>query len=879
MSAFTPPDAAAREVAADPARNIILRASAGTGKTTVLVTRYLRLLDHGAPPRHILALTFTRKAAQEMKDRIVKELRAPERRRSRGATADLADVNVLTIDAFNLGLLREFPLDAGLPPGMEVLDERAMPVVRAEAIRGVLTGAAGLDRETLGDLPLLLDRGASKTEEALRSYLEKRLTWRRYFEDEVERLNVRPRLRLRDAMAPVADDCEALASAPETPLPVRLALRLEDQPASRDALDIETLSKFFKNKTPPKGSAPAAKGPYKAARPSFLKLESHHRDRRNDIALRPFWRVCQAVEAEYQRLKRDRGVMDFDDLTLAATRLLSRMDEFGESRFRLEARYHHLLLDEFHDTSDHQWELLEWLVQPWLAGEGLAAEEVTRVTRGRLRRPTIFLVGDHKQSIYRFRDARVEILGRAERKLRELETDRDPRQVLRWNFRSVRSLRRFVNRAAKDMAPTDPPGEERDWAFRYDGSDEFPEGAGPMDDESASDLAVAVAVGDPAAGHDAVARRIANRIRDLVREHGAAPESIALLARSANRLGAYRTAVEELGIPTHLTKGQDFYQTSEMRDIAALARFLARPFSDRRAVELLCSRFFATPFDSLARLKRAARSDTPFADLARGDASAVAEASGAWAARLRDASQTIAGWVRLSRRRSPSRTVDEALRATDYLRRAQAAAPNPEAQAQIAANLLRARQQLAAFERSGLAGLEEVAQSLAGAEDGDATQAPVHVGGAVQAMSIHASKGLEFDHVFLVDCGNPGQRATGIPRVQELEDGVWTIALIKDASPWKLDDGGRAESEERRCLYVAMTRAKRTLTLSWVTRFKKDGDPWAPQGLASFLPPELYRSASLTALEPADALHWRGEDIAVLPLLANDSGDGPATRE
>ena len=103
-------------------------------------------------------------------------------------------------------------------------------------------------------------------------------------------------------------------------------------------------------------------------------------DSLNGRTFAPLWALLRAVEAEYDALKQDRGVMDFDDLTLAATRLLKNTGEFAESRFRLEARYHHLLLDEFQDTSDPQWDLLRAIAKPWTEGEGLAAEEVRRVT-------------------------------------------------------------------------------------------------------------------------------------------------------------------------------------------------------------------------------------------------------------------------------------------------------------------------------------------------------------------------------------------------------------------------------------------------------------------------------------------------------------------
>ena len=164
-----PPDLEARRAAADPRRNVVLRASAGTGKTTVLTDRYVALVEAGTPPRNILALTFTRKAAQEMKDRIVGELGKAHRRQALAGRTDIAEVNISTLDAFTLGLIREFPLDAGVSPGVEVLDERSMPVVREEAIRRVLSGVTGFDRDVLGSLPLLLGRSRGEVLKAVRN--------------------------------------------------------------------------------------------------------------------------------------------------------------------------------------------------------------------------------------------------------------------------------------------------------------------------------------------------------------------------------------------------------------------------------------------------------------------------------------------------------------------------------------------------------------------------------------------------------------------------------------------------------------------------------------------------------------------------------------
>jgi ATP-dependent exoDNAse (exonuclease V) beta subunit len=127
-----PPDRAAREFAVDPANDVVLEASAGTGKTRVLVERYVRLMQADVDPRHVLAMTFTRKAAAEMRDRVIAELR---RRAADGTLAApawarlrdrLVDIEISTIDAFCFSLLREFPLEADIDPAFEIADETEM---------------------------------------------------------------------------------------------------------------------------------------------------------------------------------------------------------------------------------------------------------------------------------------------------------------------------------------------------------------------------------------------------------------------------------------------------------------------------------------------------------------------------------------------------------------------------------------------------------------------------------------------------------------------------------------------------------------------------------------------------------------------------------
>lgn len=906
---FTPSDAAARAAASDPCRQVLLRASAGTGKTTVLTERYLELLKCGVSPRNILALTFTRKAAAEMKDRILGRLAEPGLRkelaehRDSGKHNDLAEVQVSTIDAFNLGLVREFPLDAGVRPGVEILDERSMPVVRNEAIERVFSGAGKMDGEALATLPLLVGRTRGSLRQAAANYIDNRLTWSRRFEEQAAVLGEKPEVAeappgLGEALRGNRDAGRRLLDADRSagflPLPARLALRgvigeaaapkAEERAGARQALDRETLERFFRFdlKSPAKGLPKERREDWEAVKAALREHRARWIAWRNDRAFLPMWRLFRAVEEEYRRLKEERGVMDFDDLTVAVTGMFRNLGEFSRSRFRLEARYHHLLLDEFQDTSDAQWELLQALMLPWTHGEGLAAEEVRRATDGRLERPTLFIVGDHKQSIYRFRNARVEILGQAEewidRELARPASLPPSRLELQWNFRSVWRLRRFFNRASGAIAAESESQEGSDWAFRYDDTgDRLPEDEGPKDRDSDPELPVAVCVtpfekGAARGAHEAAARRIAARIREIV-DRGAAPEEVAILARAGSNLGIYREAVERVRIPTYLVKGWDFFSTSEVRDLTALCRFLARPHSDRRAVELLRSRFFALPGELLARLKQASARPkregppgTPFADLLRsgGRALPAAGLDESEAASLRDAGATAGKFCALARERPPSTAVAEILLQTRYVERARRSAEHPHAGDQQAANLKKALQHLRAVERSGFATMERAARALEAAGDGDATQAPVRAAGAVQALTIHAAKGLEFDHVFLVDCGHRPGFDRGIPRVQETGEG-WKIALLRDAPFWEPQDGGRADSEERRCLYVALTRARRTLTLSWIVSFKKDGTPSAASS-PRFLPSGLVALANRTARASGEgaanrprAIEWTGQ--------------------
>src|SRR5205814_4405117 len=135
--------------------------------------------------------------------------------------------------------------------------------------------------------------------------------------------------------------------------------------------------------------------------PALAEVVRAFRRDLNVLMSRGVWRIFAVALTTFRQTLEAHALLDFSGVLEHAVDLLKQMDEFARSRYRLEARYHHLLVDEFQDTSRAQWELVEQLVRSWGEGLGASADALA---------PSIFVVGDRKQSIYGFRDADVAVL-------------------------------------------------------------------------------------------------------------------------------------------------------------------------------------------------------------------------------------------------------------------------------------------------------------------------------------------------------------------------------------------------------------------------------------------------------------------------------------
>ena len=514
QSAIHVPDEAARRHSVAPSQNVVLEASAGTGKTRVLVERYVNLVRAGVEPDHILAITFTRKAAAEMRQRIIDRLKEASRvseldaARWREVKERLGDIAVSTIDAFCLSLLREFPLEADVDPGFDLADDTEVPRLVGASLDQALRICRGVAKDDDDVALVFAQLGERRLRVGIAALLDRRLVaphaLGRFLQKGPKDLTAASACeaaaaRLRDIFAGVRDgldvflgdgpcrhpqfamlasDLRELCRSPE-----RIALRIP-QSAFRNLVD-RLRGYFLTQEGKPRGDKFAGTGFTSAhcdtddawrrhragaahIAPAVAEAIKAFRRDLNAVMARGVWRIFAVALRQYQQTLDGHAVLDFSGVLERAVALLKDMDEFAESRLRLESRHRHVLVDEFQDTSRAQWELVRQLVRSWGEGFGAAADALS---------PSIFIVGDRKQSIYGFRDADVAIVDEAASFIQALRPDGSPRQAITVSFRSHPAILAFVNDVFAEIACADA---RRD-GFRYGDTDRFPIDSGNTD--------------------------------------------------------------------------------------------------------------------------------------------------------------------------------------------------------------------------------------------------------------------------------------------------------------------------------------------------------------------------------------------------------------
>jgi ATP-dependent helicase/nuclease subunit A len=928
-------DGAARAYAVNPAENVVLEASAGTGKTRVLVERYVNLLAAGVDPEHILAITFTRKAAAEMRQRIVERLKEASRTSALGAArwrdlrGRLGEIAISTIDAFCLALLREFPLEADVDPAFELADETEMPRLVEEALDRSLRICRAMARDDDEVALVFAQLGERRLRQGLAALLSRRLVapalLRRYLADGPRDLTAAVACRTAAArlgqlfadlpggleaflqcgpighpqFALLAVDIAALGADAEVvqafrPATAGLKARTTSNvdfdtragQAAFRALADRLRAYFLTQDGKPRGErfsgtvfraahcdSEAAWKLHRAAAsaiaPAIGNAVSAFRRDLNVVLSRGVWRMFAVTTAQYRRALDARALLDFSGVLERAVDLLKQMDEFARSRYRLESRYHHVLVDEFQDTSRAQWDLVEQLIRSWSEGLGASADALP---------PSIFIVGDRKQAIYGFRDAEVALLDEAAGFIATLRPSLNKgettRRALSVSFRSAPPLLGFVNDVFGAIEG-DPAG--RPYTFRYGELDRFPlpstaepaaiaqppaSGGGdfspapePGDRSLEKDLPLGLVVGTTVRfAAEAVADEIV-RLLDgtTVRDKGtgvvriAQPADLAILFRSRESHREFEAALERRGVPTYVYKGLGFFEADEIQDAVAVLRYLADPTSNLRAAAFLRSRLVRLSDAAIMRLAPHL-ADAIVNEGPENGVVVLADEDRMVLSKTRDA---VRRWLGVVDRMTPAELLDRVLAETAYGMEIR----GPR-RLQARENLKKLRGLIRRIQNRGYATLARIADHFERLAVGDESNAAIDAVDAVSLMTVHAAKGLEFPIVFVVNIGRGTGGVRAPIRITTSGDGAPAVAIADFQSEADEEAQAREREETKRLLYVALTRARDRLYLSATA---EDGTCRTGRGsLGDVLPRSLVDlfAAASAGMEVSRPITW-----------------------
>lgn len=915
-----------RKEALDISRSFAVSAPAGSGKTSLLVQRILRLLATAEKPEEILAITFTRKAAAEMRQRILEALRDAAREASARENGEKAAkiaseheqsvrndaervlqrdaeqswnllqnperLRVQTIDGFCSYLTQRLCLETGTShPGNLVESPRDYYLRAAEQLLGHISREDVLG-EAVRHLVQHFEGNQDSLATLLADLLDSRANWLdlvlnpEFGPDQLLQnfrvLITEELLGLRRALVHTdISEIRALLEYSQANMPDRLGaevIQFSDKAyctprfiQSWKALTDMLLTKDGKTRNP-KGinkriGFPAASTGAAAAdmleriRAIVIELADQPEllEQLNRVRVLPNLEpdigqddtqtktlsslaICLPIlAAELKLAFANSGEADFAAISISALEALGEPDNPTRLNLRLDYRIRHILVDEFQDTSSLQVSLLERLMAGWEDGDGRS----------------LFLVGDAMQSIYGFRKANVALFIRA----RELGIGATKPHTadLNANFRSAPAIVDWVNQSFSGILPDRDDRTRSRVSYRYSNAQK------PIDANSAIQLQGHLNAADEA-------RQLASTIQDQLKDPNC---SIAILVRARSHLREIIPALKEQNIRWQAQKIEPLGQRMHVLDLHSLVRALHSP-ADRIA------------WLSILR--------SPALGLDMSDLYAIASNSKASLENL-----SVSLWVNIQNANENPTLSEEAKTRLQYF-----AALFTSSQQQLGLQNLRDLVQNLWLQLGGEQSLfkasyqQDIDDYLALLEsqsqgelitDLDAFESELErlyarpdsdADCQLKIMTVHAAKGLEFDHVHLPQLQRAGGGQQRNPALvwqeREYQDGH--TAFLAAARParnnsdpiydWLLaDERERVRDESSRLLYVACTRAKMTLNLSGVVTWDERREAWkAPSSnsLMALLWPQ-YEDAFIgsgSAVLKNNPFLNQDEDVAVL---------------
>ena len=730
--------------------NLLVSSPAGSGKTQKLTDRYVSILqsqyaDHKSiEPERIVAITFTKKAAAEMKERVLSALlNYPEIHKQ--FSSKINKVRISTIHSFFLSLYSQFALEADENPQVEVMDEN-----QASELIDRLYHQFVFEKYK--------DSSAAATEEL--SFFLAVFGWRSV------------RMLLQDAVA--------LRSK------FFRMLKLQRFKAQIKFDDILAEYIHFLDE--------GQKDPYR-----ILKI--HHADmlKKGTIFI-----VNQLVQL-YEKVKDEQGKIDFDDIELRLLRLMDDNMVNSNLLYDFDMQFDYLLIDEFQDTNFLQWYVIEKLTEEWFSGMG------AKQSAGKI--PSVFFVGDPKQSIYMFRGANVEVMNIAS------ETFKEKKKIPQFmntfelvtekrNFRSRSGIIDFVNMIFSKIMVSES-AEKNPWKVNYD----YFECANQDEQKGSVNILLyqpteKMNVSQRATGE---AQIIAQKIIEL-KNSGARFSDIAILLRTRTHLDAFEDSLLNSNIPFKVYKGKGFFKEKEIQIVLALIKFLYNPDDEIALYGLLKSPLYGFNDDQLIELSNI-KSSSKFESLKRYAFPIYKE---------------LEEFVELYKSEHTYLVINKYLLNNDRYKYF--------SEKQRYANLIKLFNLLEEMEYKSEDKLE-IKKALEYMEEkGNLEKATIidESYDSVTLLTVHSAKGLEFPYVFAVQlsAGDSGRKDQLIA-FERIEPGSsltldtdYCVFPVANESETYKEYNERKFEESKRLFYVACTRAKEKLFLSGSFYARMDANSW-----------------------------------------------------
>jgi ATP-dependent exoDNAse (exonuclease V) beta subunit len=871
-------DARAREaIATDLDSTFVVEAAAGTGKTTELVRRIVRVLATGkASVGELVAVTFTEKAAGELKLRLRQELErrtddasmdAASRRRLDAALMNLEEAHVSTIHGFCADLLRERPVEAGIDPLFRVLTESEARRLYAEAFNAWL-------QDALQDAPEGVRRSLRRSArpafpgaevrddgpvDRLRAAGWDLVEWRDFATEWA-----RPGFDRHHEIAACVASVHAFAATTTHPSSVRDPLFVDTAAARRASDELRLIvaagdddaaeavlvdlcrERDFRRARKGMGASFArgrARADVQAAHQALLlQLDTFKADADADLAALLRHELRGSIE-RYERLNAAHGALDFLDLLLLARDLVR---DRADVRAHFQRRFTCLFVDEFQDTDPLQAELLLLL-----AADDPSERDAWRV------RPVpgkLFVVGDPKQSIYRFRRADVRIYSRV---CEQLEKTGARREQLTTSFRGVPNLQRAVNAAFAPLMTGNRETMQASYVKLTPSRDDLP----------GQPSLIALPVPRPYGKRNISGIEIDKSLPDAVgafvywlleesgwrvtEYHGAEPvkvrpKHVCLLFRRFVSFGTdmtrgYVDALEARGVNHLLVGGRAFHGREEIETLRAALAAVEWPDDQLSVFATLRGALFAIGDEELLEYRhRFAKAFHPFR---------IPTELPTHLQPIAQALQILASLHVRRNRRAVADTISDLFEET----RAHVGFALRRAGEQVLANALHVAELARQYERSGGISFRGFIDALQqAADEGQAGEAPIVEEGSdgVRLMTVHKAKGLEFPVVILADM-TAKVAPLEASRYIDVDSGLCALRIggwsPVDLLRQQALEQAREREEGIRTAYVAATRARDLLVVPAIGDHPYDGGWTSPLDTAVYPPLESRRQPRIAA--------------------------------